>query len=211
MHKLLVILTFDKSLIWAHGCCNFFIQGSPLVTFVKTLNASRSDYVNWISNRRWWTSVADLCSNLFTSTGYKCRLYCLGTFYCCWTCMYSFSLIHCVNTWLKSSWRNSNVTRLPIPVVLCFHLAVHWQCPAENKLLRHDQNYLNFSVRILMHSHLCFFGMPTQLRPVIVLAFIHSYGAVILILSWESVWGDSSNNWAWGDNNHCRYWLYRNW
>jgi hypothetical protein len=133
MHKLLVILTFDKSLIWAHGCCNFFIQGSPLVTFVKTLNASRSDYVNWTSNRRWWTSVADLCSNLFTSTGYKCRLYCLGTFYCCWTCMYSFSLIHCVNTWLKSSWRNSNVTRLPIPVVLCFHLAVHWQWPCREQ------------------------------------------------------------------------------
>jgi hypothetical protein len=83
--------------------------------------------------------------------------------------------------------------------------------PAENKLLRHDQKYLNFSIRILMQSHLCFFGMPTHLRHVIVLAFIHSYWAVILILSWEAVWGDCSNNWAWGDNNHCRYWLYGNW
>jgi hypothetical protein len=79
-----------------------------------------SMHQGWTSNRRWWTSVADLCGNLFTSTGYECRLYCLGTFYCCWTCMYSFSLIYCVNTWLKSFWRNGNMTRLPIPVVLCF-------------------------------------------------------------------------------------------
>jgi hypothetical protein len=138
--KVLVILTCDKSLIWSHGCCNFFIQGSPLVTVVKTLNASRSDYVNWTSNRRWWTSVADLCSNLFTSTGYKCRLYCLGTFYCCWTCMYSFSLIHCVNTWLKSSEETAMWLDCPSQSSFVFTLQFIGSGPAENKLLRHDQN-----------------------------------------------------------------------
>jgi hypothetical protein len=43
------------------------------------------------------------------------------------------------------------------------------------------------------------------------LTCIHSYWTLAFILSWEAVWADCSNYWAWTDNSDRRDWLFSNW
>lgn len=70
-----------------------------------------------------------------------------------------------------------------------------------------------FIFKLMVQLHFCFLEISPQYNMWFFLSLIciHSYWTLAFILSWEAVWADCSNYWAWTDNSDRRDWLFSNW